>query len=142
MENTPASHESPVHAHEATDLSIRAIIWFAVGLVLAGIVVHFALGGFWSLLLYTREPAARLSPFAAPRQLPPTPRLQISPPADLKTFRDAEKQKTETYGWINRPTGMVRIPVQRAMDLVLERGLPQATPKPQGAQKPQGEQEQ
>jgi hypothetical protein len=137
MENTPASHESPIHAHEATDLSIRGIVWFAVALIISGVVVHFALGGFWVLLEGRREPAARISPFASPRQLPPAPRLQISPPADLKAFRELEIQQIETYGWVNRPAGVVRIPLDRAIDLVLERGLPRATASgsPQGGAK-------
>jgi hypothetical protein len=126
MQDTPASHESPVHAHESSDLSIRAIIWFAVGLIVAGVVVHFTLGGLWSVLLERREPAARLSPYASPKQLPPAPRLQTNPPADLKAFRDSERRQMETYGWVNRPAGVVRIPIERAMDLVLQRGLPRA----------------
>jgi hypothetical protein len=124
MQNTPASHEAPVHAHERTDLSIRAIMWFAVALIVSGIVVHLALGGLWSVLLERREPA-RLSPFASPGELPPAPRLQINAPADLQRFRNSERQELEGYGWVNRPAGVVRVPVERAMDLILERGLPE-----------------
>jgi hypothetical protein len=99
-------------------------MWFAVALIVAGIVIHFALGGLWSLLQERREPA-RTSPFASPGQLPPAPTLQINAPADLQAFRDSEKRQLETYGWVNRPAGVVRIPVERAMDLILERGLPE-----------------
>ena len=52
------------------------------------------------------------------------PRLQVSAPEDLSRFREREEAELNTYGWINRTSGVVRIPVARAMDLLLERGLP------------------
>jgi len=126
MQNTPASHEIPVHAHETRDLSIRGISWFAIGLVISGVFVYFVLAGVWAVLLERRDPGSPLSPYASPKELPPAPRLQVSPPAELKAFRDAEHWQTDTYGWINRPAGTVRLPLDRATELVLERGLPKA----------------
>jgi hypothetical protein len=125
MSKGPATHDLPSPAHETRDLSVRAIVWFAAGLVIAGVVIHFLLAGFWLFLRDHNERGAALSPFAEPHQLPPEPRLQVSPPSDLRNFRLWEEQQLRTYGWVNRSAGTVRIPVDRAMDLVLERGLPQ-----------------
>lgn len=52
------------------------------------------------------------------------PRLQLKPPEELNNFRAGEETALNTYGWIDRTAGVVRIPIDRAMDLVLERGLP------------------
>jgi hypothetical protein len=77
--------------------------------------------------------------------IPPPPRLQIHPVASWEAFRDAETKRLSTYGWMDRASGAVHVPVERAMDLVLERGVgplppaamtvpvPQATPAAQGA---------
>ena len=52
------------------------------------------------------------------------PRLQISAPLDLKAFRQREETELTTSGWINRTSGIVRIPIEQAMELVLQKGLP------------------
>ena len=52
------------------------------------------------------------------------PRLQVSPAQDLAAFRAQENAVLGSYGWIDSTNGVVRIPVQRAMDLLLEHGLP------------------
>jgi hypothetical protein len=54
----------------------------------------------------------------------PSPHLQINPHDDLMALRAREDAELTTYGWVNRSNGIVRIPIQRAMDLLLERGLP------------------
>ena len=134
MSRGPATHDLPVAAHESRDLSVRAIVWFAAGMVISGVVIYFLLGGFWAFLRDYTQRGAALSPFAVSHQLPPEPRLQVSPPSELRNFRLWEEQQLRTYGWINRSGGIVRIPVDRAMDLILERGV--AQPKPQqGARK-------
>jgi len=129
MPKGPATHELPFPAHETRDLSVRAIVWFAVSLVVTGVVVHFVLGGFWVFLRDHNDRGGPVSPFAVTRQLPPEPRLQISPPSEMRNFRLWEEQQVHTYGWVNRPGGVVRIPIDHAMDLVLERGLPPGAAK-------------
>ena len=49
---------------------------------------------------------------------PPEPRLQTSPALDLKTLRDAEDAHLHSYAWVDRKAGAVRIPIERAMELV------------------------
>ena len=76
--------------------------------------------------------------------IPPAPRLQIHAVASWKAFRDAETNRLSTYGWMDRASGAVHIPEQRAMELVLERGVgplpPAAAPVPgpeAGGRKPE-----
>ena len=57
-----------------------------------------------------RDPALRL----------PEPRLQLDEPADLRALREREAQHLNSYGWVDRASGTVHIPIERAMQLVLE----------------------
>jgi len=54
----------------------------------------------------------------------PKPNLQINPQADLLALRARETSELESYGWMDRKAGRVRIPIDRAMDLLVLRGLP------------------
>ena len=67
-----------------------------------------------------------LYPLAAEQgvRVPPEPRLQINPRQDLKDLRAAEDEILHGYGWVDRNAGIVRIPIDDAMRLTLERGLP------------------
>lgn len=62
--------------------------------------------------------------------LPPPPRLQIHPVASWEAFRDAETKRLATYGWMDRASGAVHVPVERAMEIVLQRGVGPLPPSP------------
>jgi hypothetical protein len=64
------------------------------------------------------------SPLADPQQLPPEPRLQVSPGADVEHMREAEEAVLQNYRWVDREAGIVGIPIDRAMDILAEKGLP------------------
>jgi hypothetical protein len=51
----------------------------------------------------------------------PTPRLQTDPHADLMKRQQAEDAVLRAYGWVDRATGTVRIPIERAMELLAGR---------------------
>jgi len=61
---------------------------------------------------------------------PPLPRLQIYPVKHWKDFQTAERERLTTYGWMDRGTGVVHIPIDRAIDLIAERGV---APLPAGS---------
>jgi hypothetical protein len=124
-----AGHQ-PHHAdvaHETSDVNFRAILMFGAGLLVLGVVVYFVV---WLLFgnLARREDAASASP-AYPLavgqgdRLPPEPRLQEHPRQDLKDLRAAEDALLKSYGWVDKNQGVVRIPIDEAMKLTLQRGL-------------------
>jgi len=100
------------------------------------------------------EIESRPSPFAAERsKLPPEPRLQLAPNSeeqidkneapDLKTQHPLEEMKAlrgtwkdelDHYGWVDKPSGVVRIPIEQAKKMLLERGLPTRGAKAESAQ--------
>lgn len=125
-----ASHpvaDNPAVSHEETDVNIRGILGFAVALIAVAIVVHLLI---WVLFRFFDARAARPTTVEYPlavqqeNRLPPEPRLQTNPREDLRELRDSEEQVLTTYGWVDRNTGVVRIPIEDAMKLTIERGLP------------------
>jgi hypothetical protein len=116
----------PLH-HESTDVDIGGIVKFVIVLLVAGVVIHVAVWGMYRYFVrQASQPAAVEFPLAtnAMRRLPPEPRLQIDPRDDLLSMRQAEEQVLNSYGWVDRNGGIVRIPIDQAMKLIAERGLP------------------
>lgn len=113
--------------HEETDVDIRAILTFAAGLVVVLLVVSAIVGG---IFRYFDAREARQEPPAYPlaaqqeNRLPPEPRLQTNPRADLRDLREQEDKTLSTYGWVDRNAGVVRIPIDDAMKRTIQRGLP------------------
>jgi hypothetical protein len=117
--------EAPNHhgKHEESDVSVRGIVWSLVILSACGIVLHFTMTGLWWFFGQTMAPKDAVSPWAGPRELPPSPRLQVAPVADLQTYTRTERERLSSYG-IDAESGAVHIPIERAMELVVQRGLP------------------
>lgn len=107
--------------HETRDADIRKLIEFGTGIVA---LVLVALALMWLLFRYLagqQAPAVAPSPMVV-QEPPPAPRLQVSPATDLERLRASEKAILESYGWVDRSSGIVRIPIERAIELVAERG--------------------
>ncbi len=117
---------SQVH-HETTDVNIRAILGFGLGLLVVGVAIHVAV---WLLFMFfSARDTARVAlqyPLAAGQEarLPPEPRLQTNPRQDLRNFHAEEDAVLGSYGWVDRNAGVVRIPIDDAMRITVERGLP------------------
>ena len=113
--------------HEERDIDISAVSKLGLGIA-CGVVVSVFLMWFLFDRFAAREQEASSPPApmaaANPLKEPPEPRLQRTPVADLKTIRKDEDALIRSYGWVDPDKGIVRIPVDRAMDLVLKEGLP------------------
>ena len=120
-------HDNPDVQHEESDVNIRAIFGFGAGLAAVAAAIHVLM---WLMFLYLGgQEAATVAPqypLAAEQrdQLPPEPRLQTTPRQDLKDLRAQEQEWLTTYGWVDRNGGVVRIPIEEAITLTLDRGLP------------------
>lgn len=126
------SLENPEVAHEATDVSLRAVIWFAALLVFTAVLINLSMWGLFVVLdRLERKSDPAVSPLMAPAgQLPPEPRLQTTPWADLKKFRADEDSYLHSYGWVDKGAGVAHLPIDKAKALLLQRGLP-SRPGPQ-----------
>lgn len=116
---------NPANRHEKADVDIRAVTKFGIGLTLLCIVTLVLLVG---VFRYMKSQVAAVQPKpAAPVDMgrrPPEPRLQSTPVQDLASMRAAEEKILRGYAWIDPDQGIVRIPVDQAMDLLVRRGLP------------------
>ena len=54
----------------------------------------------------------------------PEPRLEDNERTELSPFRYMEEEQLNSYGWVDQNAGVVHIPIDRAMELVAQRGLP------------------
>jgi hypothetical protein len=111
--------------HETRDISVRIVAWFGVGLVVAAAIVHVAIVGLFKSFEHRHpSPDAPSRIEIEPRMIAPAPRLQENPSADLAQFEAAEDAKLHSYGWVDKPAGVIRIPIERAVELIAQRGLP------------------
>ncbi|MBZ5501213.1 MAG: hypothetical protein LAN59_03090 [Acidobacteriia bacterium] len=109
--------------YERTDAHIGSLLQFAFWM--AVVIAVVMVGMKWTFDYYARtQPlGAPASPLVAGRELPPSPRLQVQPRLELKDYCEAQQQDVNSYAWVDRSSGVVRVPVDRAMDLLLARGL-------------------
>jgi hypothetical protein len=105
------------------------IFGIVAGMICCGIAIQIVLSGMLTHLLRSPAPTDSWNPVrpVQPAKQPPFPRLQVSPRVQLNQFRARENQELTNYGWVNRTTGIVRVPIERAIDLVLQKGLPTRT---------------
>lgn len=121
--------------YEHTDASVRLIVRFMLWLGVAAVIIHVGLALLFELFVTQRvERTEPRFPLAAQegQRLPPEPRLQQFPREDILRFRTGEDETLRTYGWIDRDAGTVRMPIQDAMRLMLERKTLASRPPPQG----------
>jgi hypothetical protein len=129
----PPNLEPPELHHEASDVNVWAVGKFAIALVLLSIA---ALAGLFGLFRYFEQLAGGPAPSVARRyqvdaaKRPPAPQLEETPILDLARERAAEDKLLNSYGWVDRASGTVRIPIERAVELLAERGLPSRPQSP------------
>jgi hypothetical protein len=108
--------------HELSDVRAKYILASAAVLV-------FAIAGNYVIVLETFKYFS--VPDSGPQQtlegvapLFPAPRLQVDPQRDIEQVKARDNQLLSTFGWVDRQGGIVRIPIEHAMGLVSDRGLP------------------
>jgi hypothetical protein len=107
---------------QSHDVNVRAITRYGIALVLGCIVTIFGLMVLFNY--YLKEvPAGQQT-----LRLAPPPRLQPSPPRELEEMRAAEDLVLKGYAWVNPDQGVVRIPIERAMELLIQQN-PRSRPQ-------------
>jgi hypothetical protein len=135
--------DDPLHnedvAHEHTDINIRAIAVFLIGLTA---VCVFSAVAMWGVFVVLDRQAAKndppLSPLAAPAvEMPATttksptfgnaqqgPRLLTNEPAALREHRAHAQKMLDTGEWVDQKAGIARVPIAEAKKALLQNGLP------------------
>lgn len=139
--------------YERRDIGVRGVLYFMAGLAIAAVLVHFIVAGLYKYLENRSEAQQKAvsplvtNPVRDTRTLPPqfktdaegmdyekyleknfpTPQLEIDERTELNKARLEEENRLSTYDYIDKDAGTVRIPIDRAMDLLVQRGLPTRT---------------
>ena len=129
----PPSHGD----YERSDIGVSGILYFLAALAFAGIVTYFIVAGLYSFLEKRFESQATMSPLVTnaptdtrhiskdyPQAVFPDPKLEEDERGQLNGIRLNEEQTLSSYDYIDQKAGTVRIPIDRAMDLIAQRGLP------------------
>lgn len=121
--------------HELRDVHAAPVALSALALAALCAAVFVAM--FVLFTLYAGREARRTtapSPLAGTYGMkePPEPRLQTSPIEDLKMLRARDDAALHHYAWVDREAGVVRIPIERAIELLAQRGLPTRGAAPEG----------
>jgi len=138
--------------HEASDVSVGGILKFVVGLTIFAVVVHVLTWGMFRLLKAQEEKEPSPGPMAMTEQerLPPQPRLQAAtgfgvklengewinlenrePEAEYRVLL-GEWQQVLSGGLKDQSGQVVGMPIEAAMQKVLESGLLSRSAKPSG----------
>jgi hypothetical protein len=107
---------NPEVDYERTDLSLAAVATVALGiLLLLGVTPLIMIGAF---------PRARGDVDRHLSIVPPEPRLQTDPQADLAAYLRQERHLLDSYGWVDREHGIARVPIEIAMQRLARTGIP------------------
>ena len=111
MDATP--HPSGIERSDADPRLIAALAaGIAVFLVLSPLVLRFA---------FPAAPEAAAIESDLPH--PPPPTLEVKPKRTLQAQRLHDDELLESYGWANADRKAARIPIERAIQLLVQRGL-------------------
>jgi hypothetical protein len=136
-QGVPAPHAGP--GHEPTTFQIRPLVTFAAALIVASAIIFVVLAQVMRAFTVAeaRRESNRPPLFADTSGEFPGPRLQDSPVSDMAALRRDEQAALGRYGWVDRRAGVARIPIDRAMDLLVQKGLPTRKAAPKAKSKPE-----
>jgi hypothetical protein len=149
---TDQNQDAKVNGHgdyERRDIRGADVLYFLAALAFSGLIVHFVVSGVYrELEKRSQEQQPPVSPLVTnipqdTRHLPPqyktdatstdyeqylkanfpAPQLETDERTQLDTIITRQEEVLSTYGYLDQKAGTVRIPIERAMDLIAERGL-------------------
>jgi hypothetical protein len=126
MESKINSSVDVTRGHETSDAHFKSVVISAAGLfalMIFGLLI--SLGLLSILKSRSADPGKHPDTFVEIHEgtLPPKPRIQSNPHAALVALRATEDSLLTSYGWVNGDSGVARIPIDRAMELLLRKGL-------------------
>lgn len=133
----PGAKERREPAYERRDIGGGVLVAAVVVLLLAVALVHVLTTVLF--VVFTGEQPVILGPTPAPQvtpPIPPEPRLQVAPADEFRRLQATQEAILGNYGWVDQEAGVVRIPIDQAMDLLLERGLPLQAESPEAKENP------
>jgi hypothetical protein len=126
---------------EREDLSTRGVFAFMIGLSVFGVITYFIVVGMYHFLdNYERSQMSTASPLATSKGAMSrvvtqddmdkafkdngAPMLEVSEMGQFRGFLMNQENQLNSYGWVDEKAGVARIPIERAMELIVQQGLP------------------
>lgn len=119
----------PEHRHETHDAETRYVLIFIAAIAITVAVAMWVSKGLFYYFVNHEQAEAPAFTFPKARTLPPLPEVEPVPHVLLEKYLSEEQKELDQYGWVDRSQGIVHIPVDRAMQLVLQKGLPVRSPE-------------
>jgi hypothetical protein len=116
-------HHSPNGAgHEQSEVSVRLIVVSLAFLAVFTFIICVLVVGIFRYFhsYYGTDEAVKLSQPV----VPPEPRIEVAPYEQLQQLKAKEDHILSTYAWVDKNAGTVRLPIDRAIDLLAAKGLP------------------
>lgn len=130
---TPASaapgHEEEPKYETQEVLRPRVMVGFFLTLIII-VVAALVVSAFLEKYFMAKAGPPRPLVPAVGSQAPPQPQIQPDPAADMRALDLTQKAVLDSYGWANQEKTAARIPIQRAMEILAEKGLPYGKPSP------------
>ncbi len=105
------------------EIGIKGLVVFVIGLVgllvVAGVAMWLLSAGLREARVAADPPLPKLPEARQPYEIK-GPRLQADPPADMAALRALEEESLNRWGWIDEDDSAARVPIQRAMELLVE----------------------
>jgi len=125
MSEHPENHDV---RYEKEDINPRSTFWFGFWILVLMVSVSFLVKPLYDFLVArgveTQAPAAYVADSDPGALEPPGPHLQETPERQLAELRAQEDAILGSYAWVEKDRGIARIPIEEAMRLVAERGMP------------------
>jgi hypothetical protein len=107
--------------HEHREVDVRFIVVSLIVLLMGAFLVCLLTIGIFRYFHNEYLPAQ--ATYTQP-QLPPEPRVEEKPYLQLQNLRILEDHVLSSYAWVDQNAGTVRIPIDQAIDMVAQKGLP------------------
>jgi hypothetical protein len=144
MNDGHSGHETEF---ESEDLGSRGIFAFMIGLAVSGIIIYFIIVGMYRFLdRYERSQMTTASPLVSPKgdmsrmmtqgevdkifKDNGAPMLETDERTELRKFLMDQEDQLNSYGWVDQNAGVAHIPIERAMELIVQRN--EIPVRPQG----------
>ncbi|MEZ5366102.1 MAG: hypothetical protein R2748_28150 [Bryobacterales bacterium] len=116
---------SPTHDHERTDAHVKPLVIFLIAMGVTIVGSFISMVGLFDFLSMRAQSMDRVpSSVKVADEVPSGPRLQVVPGLDLREIRAAEEDRLNGYGWVDEGGRVVHIPIEKAIDVLIERGVP------------------
>jgi hypothetical protein len=109
------------HGYEVRDMHARISALAGFGLIMVLVAVMMAT---WVLVRVIERTGPEARTPSVSRAEYPEPSLQVRVQPDLREYQAKETRILTSHRWIDREEGIIAIPIDRAMEIVAERGVP------------------